>query len=124
MKDKHVTNFWIGFIVSTIAVAWLYWLWKRYREATPEPLIIDRVIKERLKIAQETRPDAEPDALEEIRGIGPVFAKRLNEAGILTFTQLAESEPIELREIVGSTPWDTAEWIEEARLRSTKSQAH
>ena len=59
------------------------------------------------------------DRLETIKGIGPVFAKRLNEAGIFTFADLANADPDALRGMVEAQDWqatDTAAWIIEASL--------
>ncbi len=43
---------------------------------------------------------ARADKLEKIKGIGPVFASRLNEAGILTFSDVAKLTPRQLQEII------------------------
>ncbi|MBE7552192.1 MAG: DUF4332 domain-containing protein [Anaerolineales bacterium] len=61
---------------------------------------------------------ASPDKLEDITGIGVVFARRLNEAGIYTFAQLAEQTPERLREIIKPESWQKIEpekWVAEAR---------
>jgi predicted flap endonuclease-1-like 5' DNA nuclease len=61
---------------------------------------------------------ASPDRLEDISGIGDVFARRLNEAGIYTFAQLADQMPDRLREIIKPESWQKIEpekWIAEAR---------
>ena len=42
-----------------------------------------------------------PDDLIVIKGIGPVISKKLNDAGIYTFRELAAITPERLREIVG-----------------------
>jgi predicted flap endonuclease-1-like 5' DNA nuclease len=42
-----------------------------------------------------------PDDLIIIKGIGPVINRKLNQAGIYTFKQLAAITPARLREIVG-----------------------
>lgn len=42
------------------------------------------------------------DNLQAIHGIGPVFAKRLNEAGVRTFERLASLTPQDLEEILGT----------------------
>ena len=59
------------------------------------------------------------DDLQNITGIGPVFASRLNEAGIWTFADLASKDPEEVREIVSSgrveNMIEPEEWIAEAR---------
>ncbi|MEM7113283.1 MAG: helix-hairpin-helix domain-containing protein [Chloroflexota bacterium] len=57
------------------------------------------------------------DRLEKIKGIGSVFAKRLNEAGIFTYEQIAEADPVWLEELVGAKAWQDVvaeEWVEEA----------
>jgi predicted flap endonuclease-1-like 5' DNA nuclease len=65
------------------------------------------------------------DQLEQIKGIGAVFARRLNEAGIHTFAQLAELSPDRTREIVDVDEWQKIEpekWIEEARELGEKDE--
>mgnify|MGYP005817682905 CR=1 FL=1 len=62
--------------------------------------------------------DSLPYRLEEINGIGPVIAKRLNEQGIMTFADLARTTEKQLREMVpqrGGLRYDFAGWIKEAR---------
>jgi predicted flap endonuclease-1-like 5' DNA nuclease len=69
---------------------------------------------------------AEPDSLEDIQGIGIVFAKRLNEAGIYTFAQLAKLTAEQIEEIIQPENWqklDSEKWIAEANeLAAKKSQ--
>lgn len=58
-----------------------------------------------------------------IRGIGPTYARRLNEAGIQTLNDLARQSPERLREIVELKKWqaiETEEWIDEAQTLSIK----
>lgn len=59
------------------------------------------------------------DRLEEINGIGPVFARRLNEAGIYTFEALATQTPEAVEAIIGKTRagalFNPATWIAEAQ---------
>lgn len=43
-----------------------------------------------------------PDNLQKIKGIGPVISKKLNEAGVFTYEQLAEQTPDTLRKMLGS----------------------
>jgi predicted flap endonuclease-1-like 5' DNA nuclease len=73
----------------------------------------------------QARLMASPDSLEDINGIGIVFAKRLNEVGIYTFAQLAEQTPERLQEIIKPESWQKIEpekWIVEARdLAARKS---
>jgi len=61
----------------------------------------------------------EPDDLKRIEGIGPKTSKVLNEAGILTFAQLAEAEVDRLVQIVqeaGLRLVDPHTWPEQAKL--------
>ncbi len=63
--------------------------------------------------------EAEADDLTQIDGIGPTFARRLAEAGVTTFAQLAALSPEEAREITHVTVQsDPADWIAEAQSLS------
>lgn len=58
------------------------------------------------------------DKLEAIKGIGPVFARRLNAAGINTYQQLVDTPPEKIRAIVDAKPWQAVEpeeWVAQAR---------
>lgn len=57
------------------------------------------------------------DDLTEINGIGPAFARRLNEAGITRYQQLAELSVGQVRERMHLSEWqgDPESWIEQAR---------
>lgn len=59
---------------------------------------VDRV--EAIELAAAAEPDlvepAEPDDLARIHGIGPTFARRLNELGITTFARVARLDDDEL----------------------------
>lgn len=68
---------------------------------------------------------ARKDRLEEIEGIGPVYAKRLNEAGLFSFWQLAEQTPERVREIINPEAWqkiDAESWIAQARAMADPDQ--
>jgi len=70
------------------------------------------------KSAQVIIFDLLPYRLEEINGIGPAYAKRLNAEGIMTFTDLASSTEERLRAIIpqrGGLTHNFAGWIREAR---------
>lgn len=47
-----------------------------------------------------TSPSAEVDDFTQINGVGPVFDRRLKEAGILTFEELARRPAEEIAEII------------------------
>ncbi|MEM7125870.1 MAG: helix-hairpin-helix domain-containing protein [Chloroflexota bacterium] len=72
-----------------------------------------------------TKPPAH-ERLDRIHGIGRAFAKRLNEAGIHTITELAEQTVESLEDIVGKkrtgATFQPEAWIEEARQLIGKPQ--
>ena len=47
--------------------------------------------------------EKQQDDLQTIRGIGPVIEKKLNNAGIMTYADLARLSPQELENILGNT---------------------
>ena len=61
----------------------------------------------------------EPDRLEDVKGIGPIFTQRLNEAGIYTLDQLAQLTPEQITEMMEkddqSFSGDPEDWIKQAR---------
>ncbi|MEQ1822305.1 MAG: helix-hairpin-helix domain-containing protein [Fimbriimonadaceae bacterium] len=63
----------------------------------------------------------ERDPLEQINGIGFVYERKLWDAGILTFADLANATPEEVRKAIMPEPWqhiEPAEWIAEAAQRA------
>lgn len=55
--------------------------------------------------------------LTAIRGIGQVYQSKLRDAGIVTYRQLAEADPGELRRLLGLQVWQRADvesWIHQA----------
>lgn len=67
------------------------------------------------------------DRLTDIRGIGPVYAAKLYEAGVDTFEELAGLTPEEIQSIVKLPRWrmretDFTQWIEEARLLAERQK--
>ena len=119
MNNTTVKSFWIGFVFTAALTALVYLIWKQKRVVAPRPLVVSRSsLSKPKKVARQPAVSQErttiSDALEEITGIGPVFANRLNEAGIFTYAQLASSSPEELTQITGATRWDPADWISEA----------
>ncbi len=55
-----------------------------------------------LRAQQAVPPLLIPDDLEQIKGIGPVIAKKLNRSGVHTFEQLAAQTPDWLRSVLGA----------------------
>lgn len=105
----------LGWLVEWV-IDWFYWR-GRIRPVAEENARLARDnadLKERLasmeaKISRKsqlakTRPTGDragKDNLQAIRGVGPVIAKRLNEAGVYTFEELSQLNPDELQEIMG-----------------------
>jgi len=69
--------------------------------------------------ASEAEPDAEPepDDLTEIKGVGPAYADRLNDAGIATFAALADADADELAAETDLSPKRVGRWIDRAADR-------
>ncbi|VAW43075.1 hypothetical protein MNBD_CHLOROFLEXI01-3762, partial [hydrothermal vent metagenome] len=60
--------------------------------------------------------------LQLIRGIGPAYARRLNEFGIQTFADLAECDAEQVANIIKKKKWqavDITDWIDEAKALAT-----
>lgn len=65
--------------------------------------------------------------LEQIQGIGPVFARRLHEAGVVTLADLAAQTPEDVRAIVatvrGGKMVNVQTWIDQARQLTNSTVA-
>lgn len=73
---------------------------------------------EAAQLYSEREQCGEVDPLREIKGIGPVYALRLYEAGIDTFAELAALTPEELEEKFGVLEIaDPESWIAQAKAR-------
>jgi predicted flap endonuclease-1-like 5' DNA nuclease len=121
MKNKNIRNFWIGFTISAIAAAIIYWLAQSKREILPGPIIVRKDQEEPKVDVKEIAEPTTTDDLSRIRGVGPAYAQRLNEAGIYTFEQLARTSPENLRQVTKDRRWDPEEWIAEASDFSNKA---
>ena len=78
-------------------------------------------LQSKLKMLQAQMAYTGKNQLQIIKGIGPVYAKKMNEKGIYTLQDLARTDPDELADSINLKPWQSAEpagWIEEARLLS------
>lgn len=85
----------IGWLIEWI-IDWFYW-----RRPRPEPVAESAVPAPPSKIERFSKPPANPDDFTVIKGIGPVISKRLNQAGIYTYEQLAELTLDEFEEALG-----------------------
>ena len=90
-------------------------------QATQQELtaLHDILASEATQLYSERERNGEVDSLREIKGIGPVYALRLYEAGIDTFAELAALTPEELQEKFGVLDIaDPESWIAQAKERS------
>jgi predicted flap endonuclease-1-like 5' DNA nuclease len=81
--------------------------------------IVETIIKEVPIVATK-------DRLQDIKGIGNVFAGRLNDAGINTFADLATTPPERLQAIINPEEWqaiETEAWVVQAKEFNSKNQA-
>ena len=118
--------------------AWvLWWLWERLSEKEkaapieieaqpPEPEVeAEEVVDEVELETKAPEPPAEPDDLRRIEGIGPKLSSVLQEAGIVTFAQLAAASPDQLEQILEAADprllrlAKPASWPEQAALAAT-----
>jgi predicted flap endonuclease-1-like 5' DNA nuclease len=133
---------WLGLIAGLIIgwliewmIDWRFWRRDLYRSWTSERELREELERARQEIgalqaqlAQLSWPAAEAtdaivqrDPLERIQGIDPIFAQRLHEAGIFTFSQLSASSPEQIIEYIqpaAIAPGDAEAWIVEARVFS------
>lgn len=71
----------------------------------------------RMLTAEQAAGPAAPDRLQRIRGIGDVYAQKLNAAGVIRFAQLLEMDEQQIRAIINPANWQElkiAEWKAEA----------
>jgi predicted flap endonuclease-1-like 5' DNA nuclease len=137
----------IGWLVEWV-IDWLYWRRKgqsdqmetvtlqgklescqRDREALEVKVteLKTELVELKAQTPVESVPTVEivPDKLEIIKGIGPVIARKLQDAGVKTFTQLGSLTPTMLEEIVGEEIKrlaDEDEIIQQAQELAGKSQ--
>ena len=122
----------IGFVVEWV-FDWRYWRRDVTVVSDEEGRLRRELEVARLEIGRlQTQltiqaPDtAIADRLQDINGIGQVYAKRLNEAGIRTFADLAAATPQKLTEILKPQEWQTLDfdaWIRQARSFTQKLNA-
>jgi predicted flap endonuclease-1-like 5' DNA nuclease len=139
MKQGYGRQFLLGFAAG-VSLGAVFWYWRKSTTADEGALrLLDELAEARAK-AEKARVEAqqlaqrrapapsspaaasdEPDDLTAIRGIGPVYARRLQEGGIKTYATLAAQDPAEVRRVAQLKEWhaaDPAEWIAAAQALS------
>ncbi len=107
-----IALFVLGLLVGWLAewvIDWYYWRTRIYKLASENAGLKERAAAAEAAPAQSFTPNkgipltdkSGRDNLEAINGIGPVFAKRLRQAGINSFAQLSELTPERLGDILG-----------------------
>lgn len=141
MKQGYSRQFLLGFAAS-VALGAVFWYWRKSTTADEGALrLLDELAEARARaeqaqaqlgdLGQVSRPpaapsgdepgdgvDDAPDDLTAINGIGPVYAGRLQEAGIKTYAALAAQNAAYLRQVAQLKAWhaaDPEEWIAAAR---------
>jgi predicted flap endonuclease-1-like 5' DNA nuclease len=107
-----VAMFVLGLLIGWLAewvIDWYYWRGRIYNFASENTDLRNRIASLETRRNQSFQPDkglaltdkSGNDNFQAIKGIGPVFAKRLREARITTFEQLSQLKPEQLGEILG-----------------------
>lgn len=131
VEQNRTSNLLFGFLIGTL-IFFLIWYWQKATSAEDGALdLLDRHADAQAQLRRldaldrgSSRPttyDGPTDDLEQILGIGPTYARRLQEAGIHTYSDLAQQTPDHIREITGISlrrTAEAAEWIGDARRLS------
>ncbi len=101
-------RFFKGFVLGMILGGLLAWLYQHYFWRRPATLS-----------AQKAPAVCPPDDLVSLRGVGPVFAQQLQQAGIRTYADLARLTPEEVAERCGLPLWRIRrdDWVGQAAAR-------
>lgn len=121
--------FWAIIVLILVWIIFLLWLSaerKRSSAASPGAATrsksVDYAATQSAPVIEGAVVPAGPDDLEVIEGIGPKIAGVLTDAGISTFTQLAETSVEQLEDILrtaGIRLADPGTWPTQARLAAT-----
>lgn len=92
------------------ALDWYYWRGQIRRAARENTSLREQIAalerkKNPARLSAKNIPLTDADGndnFQAIKGVGPVFAKRLRDAGILTFDQLSRLKSAQLEEILGT----------------------
>lgn len=73
---------------------------------------------EELRRKFEAYQRSHPDDLSQIKGIGPVYQRKLRDIGFSSFEQLASADPAQIKRMLDIKNWqrvDVESWIQQAR---------
>jgi predicted flap endonuclease-1-like 5' DNA nuclease len=92
------------------ALDWYYWRGRLHRAANENAILQQRIRsleakKNPIPLSAKKIPIVDADGndnFQAIKGIGPVYAKRLKEAGVLTFEQLSRMTSKQLEDVLGT----------------------
>jgi predicted flap endonuclease-1-like 5' DNA nuclease len=108
-----VAMFVLGLLLGWLAewaIDWVYWRGRINTIANENTSLRERIAsleakKSPPRLSAKNVPLISKDGshnFQAIKGVGPVFAKRLKDVGVLTFEQLSNMKPKELEEILGT----------------------
>jgi len=108
-----VAMFVLGLLIGWLAewaIDWYYWRGRIGRVADENTGLREQLASLKRKqnpvrLSAKNIPIIDADGndnFQAIKGVGPVFAKRLNDAGILTFEKLSQMKSGQLEEILGT----------------------
>jgi len=124
--------FWLGLVAGAI-IGWVIeWIidWRFWRNDLTVTSDEEARLRKELDVArleinnlqsrvqQQTNSTREVDRLQDVEGIGQVYLRKLNDAGIYTFAELAEVSIDRLTEIINPQEWQSLDfdgWIRQAR---------
>jgi predicted flap endonuclease-1-like 5' DNA nuclease len=103
----------LGLLVGWLAewaIDWYYWRGQIGRIADENTGLREQIASLKAKktparLSAKNVPIVDADGndnFQAIKGVGPVFAKRLKEAGVITFDQLSRLKASQLEEILGA----------------------
>ncbi len=121
MEEKQSYNFLVGLILGTMACLIIRY-WQKSTQAEDGALdLLDRLKMAELKLREvrgkkesfksaplmeepQTAVSPSPDNLQQIKGVGPVFAARLQKADIHTILEVANLSANRLAELLSIHP--------------------
>jgi predicted flap endonuclease-1-like 5' DNA nuclease len=108
-----ISIFVLGLLLGWLAewaMDWVYWRGRMDRVAEENKNLKEQITslkkkKDPTRLSPKNIPITDADGndnLQAIKGVGPVFAKRLKDAGVVTFAQLSRLKTKQLEEILGT----------------------